>query len=185
MDALSFKKMDFTEFCAAAISVHQLEGTDRWEQHARAAYDIFEKEGNRVISVDELARVRPFHPSLNFFVFSNIKGKPIVQKEEKQLHSLRAKGQNKQEQGKRTALLHSILNFDMYLLHTVREWSVICHNILFAEAVSLLFPGGWTCAISTDGCVSRMGETLRRSTEFHRVHEAAAWNKHPCDPEPK
>lgn len=58
MDALSFKKMDFTEFCAAAISVHQLEGTDRWEQHARAAYDIFEKEGNRVISVEELARVR-------------------------------------------------------------------------------------------------------------------------------
>jgi serine/threonine protein kinase len=56
MDALSFKKMDFPEFCAAAISVHQLEGTDRWEQHARAAYDIFEKEGNRVISVDELAR---------------------------------------------------------------------------------------------------------------------------------
>lgn len=57
MDALSFKKMDFTEFCAAAISVHQLEGTDRWEQYARAAYDIFEKEGNRVISVEELARV--------------------------------------------------------------------------------------------------------------------------------
>jgi len=71
MDAFSFKKMDFTEFCAAAISVHQLEGTDRWEQHARAAYDIFEKEGNRVISVEELARVRiillirfefPMHP---------------------------------------------------------------------------------------------------------------------------
>lgn len=61
MDALSFKKMDFTEFCAAAISVHQLEGTDRWDQHACAAYDIFEKEGNRVISVDELARVRSSH----------------------------------------------------------------------------------------------------------------------------
>ena len=59
MDTLSFKKMDLSEFCAAAISVHQLEGTDRWEQHARAAYEIFEKEGNRVISADELARVRP------------------------------------------------------------------------------------------------------------------------------
>lgn len=58
MDALSLKKMDFSEFCAAAISVHQLEGTDRWEQHARAAFDIFEKEGNRSISVEELARVR-------------------------------------------------------------------------------------------------------------------------------
>jgi len=71
MDALSFKKMDFTEFCAAAISVHQLEGTDRWEQHARAAYDIFENEGNRVISVDELARVRPFHPSWHFENLTN------------------------------------------------------------------------------------------------------------------
>ena len=72
MDALSFKKMDFTEFCAAAISVHQLEGTDRWEQHARAAYDIFEKEGNRVISVEELARVRavPLNSS-SFAIYSS------------------------------------------------------------------------------------------------------------------
>lgn len=57
MNSLSHKKMDFTEFSAAAISVHQLEGTDRWERHARAAYDIFDKEGNRVISVEELAHV--------------------------------------------------------------------------------------------------------------------------------
>jgi Ca2+-binding EF-hand superfamily protein len=60
MDALSFKKMDFPEFCAAAISVHQLEATDKWERHACAAYDIFEKEGNRVISVEELARVSSY-----------------------------------------------------------------------------------------------------------------------------
>lgn len=66
MDALSFKKMDFPEFCAAAISVHQLEGTDRWEQHARSAYDIFEKEGNRVISVEELARVSISCLSISF-----------------------------------------------------------------------------------------------------------------------
>jgi len=58
--------MDLSEFCAAAISVHQLEGTDRWEQHARAAYEIFEKEGNRVITFDELARVRPVYLSLGF-----------------------------------------------------------------------------------------------------------------------
>jgi Ca2+-binding EF-hand superfamily protein len=37
--------------------VHQLEGTDRWEYHARSAYEIFEKDGNRVISIEELARV--------------------------------------------------------------------------------------------------------------------------------
>lgn len=69
MDTLSFKKMDLSEFCAAAISVHQLEGTDRWEQHARAAYDIFEKEGNRVISADELAKVRASHSLLSFQCF--------------------------------------------------------------------------------------------------------------------
>ncbi|KAG0590218.1 hypothetical protein M758_1G080200 [Ceratodon purpureus] len=69
MDALSFKKMDLSEFCAAAISVHQLEGTDRWEQHARAAYEIFEKEGNRVISVDELAREVGLAPTVPAQVF--------------------------------------------------------------------------------------------------------------------
>lgn len=56
MDALAFKKMDFPEFCAAAISVHQLEGTDRWEQHARSAYESFDKEGNRIVVIEELAR---------------------------------------------------------------------------------------------------------------------------------
>jgi kinase len=43
--------MDFQEFCAAAVSVHQLEALDRWEQHARSAYEYFEKEGNRVFPV--------------------------------------------------------------------------------------------------------------------------------------
>lgn len=49
--------MDFEEFCAGAISVHQLEALDRWEQHARCAYEIFEKEGNRAIVIEELASV--------------------------------------------------------------------------------------------------------------------------------
>jgi len=49
--------MDFEEFCAAAISVHQLEGLDRWEQHARCAYELFEQKGNRTIVIEELASV--------------------------------------------------------------------------------------------------------------------------------
>ena len=53
--------MDFEEFCAAALSVHQLEALDRWEQHARCAYELFEKEGNRPIMIDELASVRSFY----------------------------------------------------------------------------------------------------------------------------
>lgn len=49
--------MDFEEFCAAAVSIHQLEALDRWEQHARYAYDLFEKDGNRPIVIEELASV--------------------------------------------------------------------------------------------------------------------------------
>ena len=49
--------MDFEEFCAAALSVHQLEALDRWEQHARCAFELFEKDGNRAIVIDELASV--------------------------------------------------------------------------------------------------------------------------------
>eukprot|EP00249_Psilotum_nudum_P023364 c28847_g1_i1 orf=1386-3134(+) len=55
MDALVFKKMDFEEFCAAAISVHQLEALGCWEQNARTAYEYFEREGNRFVKVEELA----------------------------------------------------------------------------------------------------------------------------------
>lgn len=54
--------MDFEEFCAAATSVYQLEALDRWEQHARCAYELFEKDGNRAIMIEELASVSCFLP---------------------------------------------------------------------------------------------------------------------------
>ncbi|KAL7002288.1 Cyclin-dependent kinase 4 [Sarracenia purpurea var. burkii] len=56
MSPLSYRKMDFEEFSAAAISTYQLEALEGWEQMASAAFDHFEQEGNRVISVEELAR---------------------------------------------------------------------------------------------------------------------------------
>uniref|UniRef100_A0A2N9EPH3 Protein kinase domain-containing protein n=1 Tax=Fagus sylvatica TaxID=28930 RepID=A0A2N9EPH3_FAGSY len=56
MEPLAYRKMDFEEFCAAAISTHQLEALDGWEQIASTAFEHFEQEGNRVISVEELAR---------------------------------------------------------------------------------------------------------------------------------
>lgn len=62
MSTLQYRKMDFEEFCAAAISVHQLEGMRSWEQHARTAYELFEKDGNRPIMIEELASVRSFLP---------------------------------------------------------------------------------------------------------------------------
>ncbi|XP_020578892.1 CDPK-related kinase 5-like [Phalaenopsis equestris] len=63
LNALQYRRMDFDEFCAAALSVHQLEGLDRWEQHARQAYDLFE-DGNRAIVIEELASELHLSPSV-------------------------------------------------------------------------------------------------------------------------
>ncbi|KAH9724348.1 CDPK-related kinase 4 [Citrus sinensis] len=55
MEPLSDQKLAYEEFCAAATSVYQLEALERWDQIAITAFDYFEQEGNRVISVEELA----------------------------------------------------------------------------------------------------------------------------------
>lgn len=65
LNALQYRKMDFEEFCAAASSVHQLEALGHWEQHARCAYEIFEKEGNRAIVIEELASELGVSPSVS------------------------------------------------------------------------------------------------------------------------
>ncbi|XP_058204859.1 CDPK-related kinase 1-like isoform X1 [Rhododendron vialii] len=64
MSTLQYRKLDFEEFCAAAISVHQLEGMESWEQHARSAYELFEKDGNRPIMIEELASELGLSPSV-------------------------------------------------------------------------------------------------------------------------
>ncbi|XP_030466661.1 CDPK-related kinase 5-like [Syzygium oleosum] len=64
LNALQYRRMDFEEFCAAALSVHQLEALDNWEQHARSAYEHFEKDGNRTIVIDELASELGLSPSV-------------------------------------------------------------------------------------------------------------------------
>nr|CAD1838094.1 unnamed protein product [Ananas comosus var. bracteatus] len=64
LSALQYRRMNFDEFCAAALSVHQLEALDRWEQHARCAYELFEKDGNRAIVIDELASELGLSPSV-------------------------------------------------------------------------------------------------------------------------
>jgi len=68
LSALQYRRMDFHEFCAAALSVHQLEALDRWEQHARSAYEAFEKDGNRAIVIDELASELGLSPSVPLHV---------------------------------------------------------------------------------------------------------------------
>ncbi|KAK2380538.1 CDPK-related kinase [Trifolium repens] len=64
LSSLQYRRMDFEEFCAAALSVHQLEALDRWEQHARCAYELFEKDGNRAIVIEELASELGLGPSI-------------------------------------------------------------------------------------------------------------------------
>ncbi|PWA88770.1 protein kinase-like domain-containing protein [Artemisia annua] len=56
MKPLSYTQMTFEEFTAAAISPHQLEALEGWETMANTAFQYFELEGNRVISVDALAQ---------------------------------------------------------------------------------------------------------------------------------
>ncbi|KAK1321441.1 CDPK-related kinase 3 [Acorus calamus] len=56
MEPLRYRKMDFDEFCAATISPYQLEALEGWEQIANTAFQYFEEEGNRVISIEELAQ---------------------------------------------------------------------------------------------------------------------------------
>ncbi|WOL01840.1 calcium/calmodulin-dependent serine/threonine-protein kinase 1-like [Canna indica] len=68
VSSLQYRKLDFEEFAAAAISVHQMEALDTWEQHARQAYEFFEKEGNRPIMIDELASELGLSPSVPIHV---------------------------------------------------------------------------------------------------------------------
>ncbi|URD91068.1 hypothetical protein MUK42_28726 [Musa troglodytarum] len=63
LEPLSYRRMDFEEFCAAAISPYQLEALEEWEQMATTAFRYFEGEGNRVISVMELAREMNLAPA--------------------------------------------------------------------------------------------------------------------------
>ncbi|KAK3042073.1 hypothetical protein RJ639_001775 [Escallonia herrerae] len=56
MEFLSYKKMEFEEFCAAAVNPYQLEALEGWESIATTAFEHFEREGNRVTSVEELAQ---------------------------------------------------------------------------------------------------------------------------------
>ncbi|OIV90027.1 hypothetical protein TanjilG_23947 [Lupinus angustifolius] len=64
VSSIQYRQLDFEEFCAAAISVHQLEGLESWEQHARRAYELFDKDGNRPIMIEELASELGLSPSV-------------------------------------------------------------------------------------------------------------------------
>ncbi|KAF7149349.1 hypothetical protein RHSIM_Rhsim03G0213800 [Rhododendron simsii] len=63
MEPLYYKHMDFEEFCAAAISTYQLEALEGWEDIANTAFQYFEDDGNRRVSVAELAQELNLGPS--------------------------------------------------------------------------------------------------------------------------
>ncbi|CAD6213186.1 unnamed protein product [Miscanthus lutarioriparius] len=56
LEPLAYRRMDFEEFCAATISPYQLEAVPRWEEIASTAFEYFEQEGNRAITIEELAQ---------------------------------------------------------------------------------------------------------------------------------
>ncbi|XP_023543084.1 CDPK-related kinase 1-like [Cucurbita pepo subsp. pepo] len=68
VSSTQYKRLDFEEFCAAAISVHQLKGAESWELHARYAYDLFDEYGNRPIMIEELASELGLAPSIPLHV---------------------------------------------------------------------------------------------------------------------
>ncbi|WVZ57049.1 hypothetical protein U9M48_007490 [Paspalum notatum var. saurae] len=65
---IQYEKFDFEEFSASAISVYQMEGLETWEQHAQQAYELFDKEGNRPIVIEELASELGLGPSVPLHV---------------------------------------------------------------------------------------------------------------------
>ncbi|XP_039122543.1 LOW QUALITY PROTEIN: CDPK-related kinase 1-like [Dioscorea cayenensis subsp. rotundata] len=64
VSSLQYRKLDLEEFAAAALSVYQLESMDTWEQHARRGFELFDKEGNRPIMIEELASELGLGPSV-------------------------------------------------------------------------------------------------------------------------
>ncbi|XP_019195517.1 PREDICTED: CDPK-related kinase 4-like [Ipomoea nil] len=63
LETMVYKQIDFEEFCAAAISVYHLEALENWGEIASAAFENFDREGNRVISVEELAHEQNLGPT--------------------------------------------------------------------------------------------------------------------------
>ncbi|KAG8084170.1 hypothetical protein GUJ93_ZPchr0010g7929 [Zizania palustris] len=56
LQPLAYRRMDFEEFRAATISPYQLEASSQWEEISSIAFVYFEQEGNRAITIEELAR---------------------------------------------------------------------------------------------------------------------------------
>jgi len=67
LQPLADRRMDFEEFCAAATSPYHLEALEGWEQIANKAFEYFEQEGNKAITIEELAEVSTYRQSCSNF----------------------------------------------------------------------------------------------------------------------
>ncbi|ONK58836.1 uncharacterized protein A4U43_C08F240 [Asparagus officinalis] len=63
LEPLAYRRMNFEEFCAAAISPYHLEALEGWEQIASTAFEHFEQKGNRVITIEEMAQEMNLAPA--------------------------------------------------------------------------------------------------------------------------
>ncbi|XP_042404645.1 CDPK-related kinase 3-like [Zingiber officinale] len=80
LEPLSYRKMDFEEFCAAAISPHHLEALDGWEQMTSMTFEHFEREGNRTITVKELAQNKEEEKGKDAAILSRLESAvPVMQ----------------------------------------------------------------------------------------------------------
>ncbi|URD94127.1 CDPK-related protein kinase [Musa troglodytarum] len=98
MKPLSNRTMDFEEFCAAAISPYHLEALDNWGQIASTAFEFFEREGNRVISVQDLAQELKIPPNSYSILKAWIRpedGKLSFIGYTKYIHGITIRGSNK------------------------------------------------------------------------------------------
>ncbi|CAN8321250.1 unnamed protein product [Cochlearia groenlandica] len=64
LNGFKHRGMDFEEFCSASLNVHQQESLDCWEHSIRHVYELFDKNNNRAIVIEELASELGVGPSI-------------------------------------------------------------------------------------------------------------------------
>lgn len=62
------QRMDFDDFCASVLSDHQLKALDQREQRVWHAYEVFEKDGNGPIVINEVASEPRLSTSIQVYV---------------------------------------------------------------------------------------------------------------------
>ncbi|KAF7816641.1 CDPK-related kinase 6-like [Senna tora] len=127
MDSLAYQKLEFEEFCAAAISVYQLEVHEEWETIAKTAFEYFEQAGNGVISVEELAQEMNLGASSHTALVNWIRqsdGKLSFVGYTKFLHGVTIRSSNARQRPRQNLSLTSVIKFT-FDLRSVRGNNVL------------------------------------------------------------